>query len=190
MKRSMILKQREDLMIYHLDLIKNHRIQIKHQHSLIHQIQCQPMVFIIILTEAIIIQIQIKCIRLHHHHNLIHHHHRHQIHLHRPQHPAIYQLTVIRSIIIQARIDIGPDSRTQLTKGETFLFISFSFHKFTPRTFFWTGISFFFFVCLFVCFLIFVVSFFVFFFLQICFICRWNLCTSRVHSNRLHVAPS
>lgn len=92
-------------------LIRSRRIQIKHRHSPNYRTLCQPMVFIT-LTVAIIIQIQIKCKRLHRHRPL--------------QRPVICQQMVTRSIIILARIDIGRDSRTQLTKGDNFLF-SFSF---------------------------------------------------------------
>lgn len=103
MKRLMILKQ-HDLMIYRC-MIKSRQVRIKHQHSPNYQMQCQPMVFII-LTEVIIIQIRIKWIRLH---RLL------------LQHPVIYQQMHTLWIIIQELIDIGPDFRTQLTKGETFL---------------------------------------------------------------------
>lgn len=122
MKRLMTSK-RPDLMIYHCMNKSRPIIHIKRRHSLSCQMQFRRTV-IITLTAAIIIQIRIKCIRLH---RLLHHQHRQPHH----QQPVICQPMAIRLIIIQARIDTGPDSLIQLTKGEKFF--EFLFHHFgTP----------------------------------------------------------
>lgn len=117
MKRLMISRQ-HDLMIYHR-LTRSRQIQIKYHHSTIHQTLCLPTAFVT-LTAAIIIQIRIKCTHL----RLL------PIQRHRSQYqrPLICQPTLTRLITIQALIDIGPDFRTQLTKGEKWFFFCRSLH--------------------------------------------------------------